>query len=244
MKKAFKNIQILFVFLFGTILFAQEKLKITYEGSVILDETNATSKFGGRIIPSDFELITDGSKSEFNYIEKLVAELEDDRPTSQMDSEHYFIDLKEKTFLVEENLYGKNYLVSDSLMKYNWEIEKETKEILGYSVRKATAIIEEHVNGADVVATAWYASKLPYALGPELYGGLPGLILEIEINQTTTENAIWTDHYIAQKIEVLNDDYKIKLPKGKSISIEDAGQIVSEHFEKFNEMYSDDVDKD
>src|SRR5690606_10984857 len=244
MKNQLKSIQIVFIFLFGTILFAQEKLKITYEGSMTFDETNSTSKFAGRVLPSDFELIIADGKSEFNYIEKLIAQQEDDHPTHQITSNHYFIDLKEKTFFVEEDIFGKKYLVSDSLMKYNWKIEKETKEILGYSVRKATAIIEENVNGADVVATAWYASKLSYALGPELYGGLPGLILEMDVTGTTAENAIWTDKYVVQKVEVLNDDYKIKFPKVKSMSYEEAERIGDEYVDKINEMYSDGVDKD
>ncbi len=228
----------------GTILSAQEKLKVTYEGNFILDETNATSKFGGRILPTDFELVIDGDKSAYDDIEKLVVQMEDDKPTSQMRSDHYFIDLKEKRFFVEENIFGKKYLVSDSLLKYDWRIEKDTKEILGYSVRKATAVLEENVNGADIVMTAWYASKLPYAIGPELYGGLPGLILELEIVSVSVENAILTEQYTAKEIEILKDNFRVKFPKGKTISYQEADRIGDEHFDRIMEMYSDGVDKD
>lgn len=226
------------------LLNAQEKLKVTYEGNLTLDETNATSKFGGRVLPTDFELLIDGEKSAYDDIEKLVVQMEDDKPTSQMRSDHYFIDLKEKRFFVEQEIFGKKYLVSDSLLKYDWKIEKETKEILGYSVRKATAILEENVNGADVVMTAWYASKLPYAIGPELYGGLPGLILELEIVSVSVENAILTEQYTAKKIEILKDNFRIKFPKGKTISYEEAERIADEHFDRIMEMHGGGVDKD
>ncbi len=235
---------LMFLVLFGTFLFGQGKLKVTYEGNFIVEETNATSKFGGRVLPTDFELVIDGDKSAYDDIEKLVVQMEDDKPTSQMRSDHYFIDLKEKRFFVEQEIFGKKYLVSDSLLKYDWRIEKETKDILGHSVRKATTILEENVNGADIVMTAWYASKLPYAIGPELYGGLPGLILELEIVSVSAENAILTEQYTAKKIEILKDNFRIKFPKGKTISYEEAERIGDEHFDRIMEMHGGGVDKD
>src|SRR5690625_6629019 len=79
--------------------------------------------------------------------------------------------INENLFLRAEEGFGKNFIIEDELREYGWKITRETKEILGYEVRKATAEVDE-----DNTIEAWYAPKLPYKNGPKNYQGLPGLI--------------------------------------------------------------------
>lgn len=231
---------LLLFLLLGTSLSAQEKLKVTYEAIMSLDETNSTTgKFQRNFQPTIFELIIDGNLSEYKYIEKLTSTQEGEMEPALLISGNYFIMLKENRYFVEEEIFDKKYLISDSIKTFDWKIDKNTKEIAGVSVRKATVTTDE---GEKM--NAWYALKLPYKVGPELYGGLPGLILELDIYFETQEKAIVGYHYKAVKIEVLNDDYQIKLPKGKTISYQESERISDEYFEKMKEMYSEGVDKD
>lgn len=238
-----KNLCSLLIFLVFISVSAQEKLKITYEGNYSLDETNSTNKKISRnFVPTTFELIIDGNFSEFKYIEKLTNQPEELGIVMQLTSDNFFINLKENKYFVEEKIFNKKYLISDSIRKLDWKIEKETKEIAGFSARKASVIIKEE--DRDSQLTVYYAPKLPYKIGPELYGGLPGLILQLDLFWTSIEGSVVGEHYKAVKIEVLNDNYKIKLPKGKTISYEESESIADEHFEKIKEMHQGEVDKD
>ena len=65
------------------------------------------------------------------------------------------------------------YKYSQALKTIDWEIEPENKEILGFSVQKATG---SFAGRKDI---AWFAPELPFSDGPYKFNGLPGLILEI-----------------------------------------------------------------
>lgn len=82
-----------------------------------------------------------------------------------------------------KNKETKNNIISDkaySLYQYeetqptiDWKIGNNTKEILGYQCREATA----KYRGRNY--TAYFAQELPFSDGPHQFVGLPGLILEI-----------------------------------------------------------------
>lgn len=54
----------------------------------------------------------------------------------------FYKDVKAKTYTVDKEFMGKEFLVIDSLPKLNWKMEAETKQIGGYTCYKATAIKE------------------------------------------------------------------------------------------------------
>ena len=100
--------------------------------------------------------------------------------------------------LEQRELFDREFLIEDSVRKLPWKLTEETKEILGYNARKATAQrIEERPrvsmeNGEmkremvmDTSAiVAWFTTDVPVPAGPGEYSGqLPGLILELDINK-------------------------------------------------------------
>ena len=103
-----------------------------------------------------------------------------------------------------------------------WKLGDETKIVLGYPVRKATAQTVNPVtrmsmeNGEmkrkEIMDTsnivAWFATDIPVPAGPASYqGGLPGLVLEVDINNGRSSiKAI----EISPKVSVAS----IKEPKG------------------------------
>ena len=51
----------------------------------------------------------------------------------------YYKNTKTKTFAVDKEFMGKEFLIKDSLPKLQWKMESETKQIGGYNCFKATA---------------------------------------------------------------------------------------------------------
>jgi GLPGLI family protein len=52
----------------------------------------------------------------------------------------YYKNVKDKSYTVDKEFMGKEFLVKDSLPKLNWKMESETRVIGGYNCFKATAI--------------------------------------------------------------------------------------------------------
>lgn len=118
-------------------------------------------------------------------------------------SENYYKNVKKGTYAVKNDLFGKIFLVQDSLPKLNWEMGSESKKIGKYTVFKATATKtvkrpnmsalfnrndkskgQEYVE-KEIQIVAWYSPEIPVNQGPESYWGLPGLILEVSDDITT-----------------------------------------------------------
>lgn len=78
-------------------------------------------------------------------------------------------------------LLGNNVFVKKGTTE-NWKITNETKMIDGYKCYKATnvfvVITPKKVFNHPVVA--WFCPDLPFKHGPNGYGSLPGLILELQ----------------------------------------------------------------
>jgi GLPGLI family protein len=90
--------------------------------------------------------------------------------------EDYFIKDKVRNLLYLAEEYYKYFDVVDTLHPMKWTLTKETKEILGYKCKSATTTFR----GRSY--TAFYAPKIPVSDGPWKFGGLPGLILEVNSN--------------------------------------------------------------
>lgn len=158
--------------------------------------------------------------------------------------------VKTKKLIQKQEFYGKQFLVKDDLLVIDWVIGKETKQIGNYLCFKATASIptsdltwydfswnelspetskkdndsiknektEETIKMTEV--TAWYTPQIPLSQGPLEYWGLPGLILEINVGNTTM---------LCSKI-VMNPGEKSKIEapeKGKEVTKKEYKEIIS-----------------
>lgn len=97
-------------------------------------------------------------------------------------------------------LGDKNYIIEDSISKLSWKLSPDTKTILGHTAYKATAnrigtrFVMSMENGnmdrkevADTTPiVAWFTTDIPVSAGPELGGQLPGMILELNMNNGRT----------------------------------------------------------
>ena len=107
----------------------------------------------------------------------------------------------------------------------NWILSKDTLKIDNYLCYKATTtrIIENSEGKHKLEITAWYAPEISLPYGPDGYGGLPGLILQLNNNGTITS---------LKKIEFFNEeDINISFSeKGKKISEDEFNRIVSKQY--------------
>ncbi|MCB0459108.1 MAG: GLPGLI family protein [Flavobacteriaceae bacterium] len=141
--------------------------------------------------------------------------------------------LKENRYVNKAEIMGKRFLIKDTIAKQDWQLTGETKSIGKYTCYKATysreinykdisavdGEVKEEEKTRTVVTTAWYTPEIPVSNGPSNYGGLPGLILEINEDKLTI---------VCSEI-VMNPDNKITIEeptKGKEVSQKEYDEIM------------------
>lgn len=184
----------------------------------------------------NYVLIFNKEKSIYKEEKKLqIGKKETLKIVSSFTSGSLFKNIKKNIFVKEEEIFGKKFLIVDTIKKLDWKLEKESKQIGNYTVFKATALkkIKEksHNEKKDTITkqiliTAWYTPQIPINNGPGEYCGLPGLILELNTQRTTI---------LCYKI-VLNpkEIEEITPPKkGKKVSKKEFNEIL---YKKTKEM--------
>lgn len=74
---------------------------------------------------------------------------------------------------VVDGVNADEYRYTEDFEKQEWEIQPETKEILGYPCQKAACEFRGRVYDA------WFTPEIPVDNGPWKFSGLPGLILSV-----------------------------------------------------------------
>ncbi len=195
----------------------------------------------------EYILLFDQKQSNFKEQEKLGS------PASQSGgmrvmafsgvASELYKNTKESRFTSKRDLFGKEFLVKDKLEKTEWKLTKETKQIGQYTCHKATStrtvpgrrMIDGNGNEKvgeprEVITTAWYTPEIPVSNGPDMYWGLPGLIMEIKDGNMVL---------ICTKI-VLNSDKKetIEEPvKGKVVTEEKYEEMMEAKMQEMQKMY-------
>jgi len=161
----------------------------------------------------------------FNEDKSLYTKGEEDNEGgySWGNQEKYFLfrDFKKESVKDWREILGKKYIIEDNIPKYKWKILNEIKEIEGYLCMKA----ETYDAVKDQVIHAWFADGIIFSGGPEGYSGLPGLILELNINNG---DVVVT----ASKVTITPDKVEIPIPKkmkGKTINTSAFDEIVSNY---------------
>ena len=154
----------------------------------------------------NYELYLKGNKSLYTYKEE-----ESEGGYSWKSDKYYIIrDYKSKQTNDWIETLGKRYRIEDAAPKYKWKILNEIREIEGYLCMKAETT--DALKGQTI--HAWFTDAIPALGGPEGYGGLPGLILEINKNDGDV---------VITATDVNIEEAEVKLPipkkmKGKEIT--------------------------
>lgn len=100
-----------------------------------------------KMFEKTFVLNFDKSSSIYKEEEKLEASSQGGGMRMMMGSMTggggtYYKNVKDKTYSIDKDFMGKEFLVKDSLASLNWKMEAETRVIGGYTCYKATAVKE------------------------------------------------------------------------------------------------------
>ncbi|BAO54493.1 GLPGLI family protein [Nonlabens marinus] len=164
------------------------------------------------------------------------------------------------TFTEQRDMMGKTFLIKDDLPQLDWQITGESRKIGNYTAVKATAVKKnddldmsafrrrrdedtkkKEEDGTmkltdmfekddTTTVTAWFTPEIPVQHGPAEYGGLPGLILELNTNGTTM---------LCTKI-VLNPEKRDKIQaetKGEEIKLEEYNATFTKKMEEMSERF-------
>ena len=113
----------------------------------------------------------------------------------------------------------KKYIIEDSLKRTAWKLSDDSMTIKGYHCKKATA-----TNRQGDALIAWYTEEIASPSGPEQFGGLPGLILQLDIGNG------WI---VFSPLEILPATGKqlVKIPSGaKKITRPEFQKMMDEAF--------------
>ncbi|TXD83898.1 GLPGLI family protein [Subsaximicrobium wynnwilliamsii] len=135
-----------------------------------------------------------------------------------------FYSKKDRIIIITEEIYGEKILIKTSFDSLNWKLTNDTKIISNLTCYKAkTKKSVEGRSGKKVIEIiAWYAPEINLPYGPDGYGGLPGLIVQLQ-----KENIIT----FLKKIEFQDEMMKLKLPN--------KGRVMTET--EFNALMKDAV---
>ncbi|WP_159949560.1 GLPGLI family protein [Polaribacter septentrionalilitoris] len=126
-----------------------------------------------------------------------------------------------KTLLRQKERGGETFIINYPFPFLNWELKNETKKIGNYLCYKAISKRQYKNSKGQLkydIIIGWYSQDIPLSYGPYVFGGLPGLILELE-----TEREIFQ----VTKIKLNNSNFKITEPKkGIKISLKKYDSIV------------------
>ncbi|GEM_PF-268630 len=191
--------------------------------------------------PNFYKLTITKGKSLYEYVETINNNQDENSiairvkgPGSEL---AIYRDIQTTFYIAQHEFFGQNFIVTDSLKKQNWKLVDEEKEILDYKVKKA--ILKDNGN----IMTAWYAIDLPYKTGPEYYGDLPGVILEI-IFHYKSDTMSGTNTITANNVTTLRKSIEIKKPKhGKKIKNKsELESIIKQQLNEFKQMQKDAID--
>lgn len=131
------------------------------------------------------------SKLSFTDNKTLFVPQEDTAPsngffgdspmTSQINT--IYTDLSTDRKISQKKVFEQTFLVTDTTRKINWKITDETREIAGFTCRRANAIVMD-----SIYVVAFYTNQIAVSGGPESFNGLPGMILGVALPH---ENVSW-----------------------------------------------------
>lgn len=109
-------------------------------------------------------------------------------------------DMTSKTMVEAKDLLAVTYIVESPVPRYDWKVSSDSKEIMGLKCYRATL--------HDVVM-AWFCPEIPVSEGPDVYAGLPGLILDLEDEKYV---------YRCMAIDTNSGSEIAKVKRGKKVS--------------------------
>ena len=189
---------------------------ITYNFKILEDKQLLDNELIGKSYREDmegakflnFRLIFRDTIAKFENIQ--LTELDDTNTKGALSMSR----CRKEIIVYKDSIYQNNsegafeenkYLIVKPIEK-NWVLANESKKIDNYTCYKATSeYIVINSKGTFIhPVIAWYCPEIPFQFGPAGYGGLPGMILELQERNNV---------FGAVKIELKTPLENIQIPK-------------------------------
>lgn len=171
-------------------------------------------------VPEPESETTGGDRRAARIAERLRSS-----SASRSDQEEFLVsyaNLEAGAVAETREFMGRTFLISGERPGYAWKLSGEQRQFLGYTVQKATAVRDSST------IEAWFTTEIPVAAGPGPYGGLPGMILVVSVDEGHTLYAA-TDVVLGG----LGEEDIIRAPEeGDEVSREEYERIVAQKLEE------------
>ena len=147
-----------------------------------------------------------------------------------------FTDLDAGMSTFKSSSYVMDKLFEDSVKRLRWKIEDDTRVIAGFKCRKAIGVMMD-----SIYVVAFYCPEIIPQGGPEIFAGLPGMILGLAIPRKYTT-------WFATKVQLEVDDKLIAAPvpgkKEKVLSMAEARDWYRKDLGAFlrDSVHNDEID--
>lgn len=168
-------------------------------------------------------LVFSGKKSKYeDSDEKADADYEG----NSWRKDEYFINRDFENNRIKDiiKMLGKVYIIDDTLVAPAWKILNDIKEVAGHICMNASW--NDTLKKQKVIG--WFALDIPLSIGPERYCGLPGMILEVDVNNGAKVLTV-------DKIEFKSLTTELDLPKkikGKLVNEAAFLAILKKHMDE------------
>ncbi len=155
------------------------RFEITYEVEKVSDTTKPNDKvidiqklLIGKEISKTYSYLLFQNDSINTILEKQGVDFPAAPPVAGTDV--IYRNLLTGNINVKKRVNGTIFSYEENKPELNWTIHNNRKVIANYTCQKATV----YFRGRKY--EAWFTTEIPISLGPYKFGGLPGLILEIQ----------------------------------------------------------------
>lgn len=180
---------------------------------------------------AEYALVFNKTESYFFLIDKKELKIENQTEFDKLQLFNYsvYTNLVDKIIIKQpEPIEQTTFLIKTEFGKQQWELTSEEKLIDGYKCFKA--ILKNDVN-QSYSAVAWYAPEIPYSYGPIEYNNLPGLILELTLNENFT-------FYLTQLNLNSKENIRIDKPeKGKVVTQTQYQEELKKYTDKMMDIF-------
>ena len=133
-----------------------------------------------------------------------------------------YTNLDEETTINKKEFFGRDFLITGKARDCKWKLTGEQKTIGNYVCQKA--ILQDTSENT----VAWFSPQIPVSAGPAGYGKLPGMILEMEM-----ENGQRTIAVTGINLKKVSKG-DIKAPEGGKKMTQEEFKVIQD--EKLKEM--------
>jgi hypothetical protein len=132
-----------------------------------------------------------------------------------------YVQHDEGTIVEAREFLGRTFLIEDEVPALQWRLTGEQAEFLDYVVQKAVAQQDSST------VEAWFTPQIPISGGPAMYGGLPGMILVVSVDDGEIQyNAT------AVSLTAVDEGVIVRPTEGEAVTRDEYEEIVAEKLEE------------